>query len=127
MSLEIYFKCVIACLLGNVCHIAIKYNSLYTDYKKANVEYSFAQFLKDDKVSLLFNALLSFALVYLADEFVVQSDFIMNKIKILFFFIGITGSYLTMQIRSVGKRKLRSIVDEKTNIADLVSPPEKAE
>lgn len=118
MSLEIYFKCLVACLLGNICHAAVTFIKLYREYKTANERYTFLQFLKDEKAVLAVNGVLSFALVYLADEFVAGSDFIMNKVKILFFFVGITGSWLALTIRSVGKKRIQAIIDRKTNIAD---------
>lgn len=121
MELEIYLKCMVACLLGNVVHAAFKFQSLYTDYKKANAPYTFLQFLKDEKVVLVVNAIASFGLVYLIDELVLGSSYIANKVKILFFFVGLTGSYVALQIKSVGKDKLRAIVDRKTNIADAVT------
>jgi hypothetical protein len=123
MNLELYAKCVIACLLGNICHIAIKYNSLYVDYKKANVNYGFRQFIKDDKRALIVDAILSFAAVYLIDEFVIASDWILDKVKIFFFFVGLTGSYLVMQLLSVGKDKFRQIIDFKTDKADGITKP----
>lgn len=111
-------KCVVACLIGNICHVAWKFHGLYVDHKKANEHYSFGQFLKDDKVPLIVDLILSFALVYVADEFIVDNEWIMNKIKIVFLFIGFTGSYITMQLMSVGTKKFRAMIDEKSNIAD---------
>lgn len=124
MDAEIYFKCVAACLLGNLCHIAVKYNALAIDYRKANEEYSFKHFLRDDKRALVIDLLLSFALVYVADEFVIESEWLMNKIKIVFLFIGYTGSHVILQLMSVGKEKFRGIIDAKTDKADgIVKPP----
>ena len=123
MNAEIYFKCVFACLIGNLVHIAIKYNALYIDYKKANEKYTFGQFLSDDRVALIVDGVLSFALVYLADEFVIDNEWLMNKIKLLFFFVGVTGSYVTLTLMSVAKKKFREVIDKKSNISDAVVPP----
>lgn len=113
MNTEVYIKCVVSCLIGNIVHAAFKFQSMYVDYKRAKVQYTLLQFLKDEKVVLIVNAIASFGLVYLIDELIIGSSYIANKVKILFFFVGLTGSYIALQIRSVGKERLRSILGKK--------------
>lgn len=118
MTHEQFIHCYVACLIGNIAHIAIKWNSTGVDYKKANeVPLSLWEFLKMEKRAVIADAVSSLGLVYIADEWL-NSEYVVSKIKTLFIFVGFTGSYLIMQLSSVSKARLRSIVDRKTDIAD---------
>lgn len=118
MTTELYLKCFVACLIGNLIHVAFKIASLSKDYEVANMPFSLGLYLKKDKWALIFDAIGSFALVYVADE-IIQSPYIMDKIKLVFILIGIGGSYVVMQIFSVAKKQFRGEVDKKTNLADF--------
>ena len=118
MTHQIYFQCVIACLIGNLLHIAFKVRSLAVDHKIANLEFSIWKYISDDKWGLIVDAGASFALVYLADEWLDFDDRILGKIKSIFVFVGFTGSYVILQMMSVAKKKFRSAVDFKTNKSD---------
>lgn len=118
MTHEIYYQCVLACLIGNLLHIAFKVRSLAVDHKIANLQFSVGKYIKDDKWALIVDAASSFALVYLADEWLDFDERILGKIKSIFVFVGFTGSYVVLQVMSVAKRKFRSAVDFKTNKSD---------
>jgi len=122
MTLEIYVQCFIACLIGNIAHIAFKMYSLSQDYKKANMEFSSRQYMKDDKYALIADAICSLVLVYIVDEWV-DNEYIIGKIKTGFILIGFTGSYVLMYFASAAKKKFRKVVDEKTDIADEKTNP----
>jgi len=118
MTHEIYYQCVLACLIGNLLHIGVKVRSLAVDHKIANLEFSVPKYIKDDKWALIVDAGASFALVYLADEWLDFDERILGKIKSIFVFVGFTGSYLILQAMSVAKKKYRAAVDFKTNKSD---------
>jgi hypothetical protein len=84
--------------------------------------FTFRQYFKDDGYAIFVDFLFSFAVVYIVDELIIESEWLMNKIKIFFLFVGFTGSYVIMQIMSVAKKKFRAVVDTKTNIADNKKP-----
>lgn len=118
MTHEQFIHCYIACLIGNIAHILIKWNSIRVDYKTANEEPpSLWEFLKMEKSAVISDAAASMGLVYIADEWI-DSEYVISKIKTVFVFVGFTGSYVIMQISSVSKKRLRSIIDKKTDIAD---------
>lgn len=121
MTRELFIECFIACLIGNIIHIAFKAYSLSQDYQKANVKFTFRQFVMHDKFALLLDLVGSFGLVYLADEWI-NNEYVMGKIKTLFIVIGFTGSYFILYFASVSKKKFQKIVDEKTDIADGKTP-----
>lgn len=118
MTNQMYIECVIATLIGMLIHIIVKIVSLNTDYKKANLQFSVTQYLKDDKWVILLDIICCFALVYLVEEWLDLGDWVANKIKSIFVFVGFTGSYVVLYPLSVAKSKFRQAVDAKTNIAD---------
>ena len=117
MTTELYLQCFIACLIGNVIHIAFKAYGLSQDYTKANMDFSFGQFLKDDKWALIADLVGSLGLVYIADEWL-NDPIVVGKIKTAFVVVGFTGSYVILYFTSTAKKKFQKVVDEKTNIAD---------
>lgn len=119
MTQELYLQCFVACFIGNLIHIAFKALGLSRDYKKANIKFTFGQYLADDKWALIADFAASAGLVYLADEWI-DSPVIMAKIKTAFVLVGFTGSYVILYFTSAAKKKFQSIVDEKTNKADGV-------
>jgi len=119
MTHEQWFECLVACIVGNLLHVCFKIFSLNKDYKKANMEFSIVQYFKDDKWALIMDVAASFALVYLADEWLGEiGNYALSKIKSVFVFIGFTGSYVILQAMSVAKKRFRTVVDAKSNIAD---------
>jgi hypothetical protein len=109
---------VIATIIGNVLHVLYKILSLSKDHKVANIEFSLIGYLKDDKWALLVDLVSSFALVFIAEEWLDFDSRIAGKIKSIFVFVGFTGSFVIIELMSVATAKLRKAVDYKTNIAD---------
>ena len=120
MTTELYIHCFIACLIGNIVHVAFKIKSLTDDHKIANLQFSLWEYLKMDKWALLLDIIASFALVYIIDEWLDMDSRIISKIKTLFFFVGLTGSYVVLTLTSVAKKRFRAAVDHKTNKADEI-------
>ena len=116
-----HYEMVVACLIGNLLHVCFKIYSLNKDYKKANIDFSVMTYLSDDKWGLIMDVAASFALVYLAEEWLGDlGNYAFSKIKSIFVFVGFTGSYVILQAMSVAKKRFRQIVDEKTNKADNI-------
>jgi hypothetical protein len=118
MTTDIYIKCVIACLIGNVCHIIWKILTLHRDYKKANEVFTIKKYFANDWPPILADLAFSFAVVWAADEIVMHSDYLMNKVKIVFLFVGFSGSVVFHSLMSASEKKFRQIVDSKTNELD---------
>jgi hypothetical protein len=111
---------VIAALIGNVLHILFKILSLIKEHKISNVEFNFKGYLKDDWWVIVADLSSSFALVFVIDEWIIDDSYtwILSKLKTIFVFVGLTGSYLVMYFFSVATKKLHKAIDYKTNIAD---------
>lgn len=122
MDTRLYLHCLVACIIGNLIHIAFKAYSLSVDYKKANMKFHFSQYVRDDRFALILDLLGSLGLVYLADEWI-NNEYILGKIKTAFVVVGFTGSYVIQYFASVAKKRFRQVVDEKTNIADEKTNP----
>jgi len=118
MTHELYIQCVIACLIGNILHVAFKILSMAQDHKVANLQFSVRTYLRDDKWALIVDAAASFALVYLIDEWIDFGPPIAGKVKSIFVFVGFTGSYVILQLMSVAKSNFRKAIDFKTDKAD---------
>ena len=121
MTHEIYLKCVIACLIGNIFHVSAKVLILWRDHKNANLEFSLKKYFKDDKVPLIVDAIFSFGIIYLLDEIIGYVPWALTYIKAFFVLLGFCGSYVILNLLSKSERKLRQAIDHKTNIADAQS------
>lgn len=117
MITELHIECFIACLIGNVIHLAFLLSSRAKDARAANEPFSFLQLISIEKYGLIFDFVGSVGLVFAADE-IVDSPWIMGKIKLGFILIGIGGSYVVMQFFGQSKKIIRKVVDKKTDIAD---------
>lgn len=118
MTHQQYFQCVIATLIGNLIHIVFKILSTWKDYKANNLQFSIIGYLKTDRVALIADAIGSFAIVFIIDEWIVPYPQILSKIKTLFVCVGFSGSYLIMQIFSEAKSRFRAAVKHKADISD---------
>lgn len=118
---DLYIHCFVACLIGNVIHLAIAYAKISKDYKTANLTLGLWQYIKNERAAIFADFVSSMGLVYIADEWL-HSEYILEKIKTAFVLVGVSGSYLIMWGLSKSKSILQKHVDEKTNIADYGTP-----
>jgi hypothetical protein len=114
-----YFDLLLPGILGIMFHIfVIKVASAKIKSKAANVSFSFAQYLKDEWVVILGNLICVCMLIVGLDELIGLKPAVAKIVKWLFFFVGISGSSVFMFAFSVADRKIRGVIDAKTNIAD---------
>lgn len=117
---QLHFECYVACLIGNVIHLAVAYYNRTKDFKSVNSVLPFWEFVKLERAAIIADLVASVGLVYIADEWI-NSDFVMGKIKTLFVVVGFTGSYAILLLTSRSKAKFQSIADKKSNVADFGS------
>lgn len=118
---NLFIDCFIACLIGNIIHLAIAYAKISKDFKTANLTLTLWQYVKNERAAIIADLAASMGLVYLADEWL-YSEYVLEKIKTAFVLVGLSGSYLIMWGLSKSKSVLQKAVDEKTNIADFGTP-----
>lgn len=112
---------LLACgFLGVLVHCLLKAKDL-TDYAaKANVYFSFLDYLRKDwiAVSLSLASLAFWFLIF--PEVALNYPKIENWIRISFGISGLFGSYIIQKFFSKGKSYISNIIDKKTNIADSI-------
>lgn len=118
MTPFLYFQCFLAATLGGMVHAAVKANELKGLAKKSNVEFSLAQFFKDDWLTMAGNQFFILLCLMIADEWLNFEGGIVDKIKTLFAFVGFGGSSIGLALFSQAKKRLYSAIDYKTTIAD---------
>lgn len=114
MEKELFIQCYVACLIGNIIHLAIAYYGRSRDYKASKMHLGLWEFIKMEKAALLADFFASMGMVYVADEWI-NSEYVMGKIKTAFVLVGFTGSYLILFLTSRSKSKYRDEVDKKTD------------
>jgi hypothetical protein len=110
---------ILAGLSGVLFHCLLKLNSLLQDARVANVDFRpVRDYWKKDVVSILIS-FLSVGIWYLVFGEVGNKYKGLQDFKITSFVVmGMIGSYIIQLIMSKAKKRIRTIVDEKTNIAD---------
>ena len=104
---------------GVLFHCLVKLRSLQMDYANANLEFNWKKdYIKKDFVSILLS-FLSVGIWYLIfGEWVSHYPLLQGFIVTSFVVMGAIGSYIIQLILSQAKKKVRGVVNEKTNIAD---------
>lgn len=115
MESHLYF---LVGILGVVAHTLLKYQGLRTDARKANTTLTLMQFLADDWVGILLAVLPVIVWLFTFAEAANKYPALRDYIRISFFMVGMAGSYALQLINSKSKKKIREVIDEKTDIAD---------
>lgn len=109
--------------LGLLVQTCIKIAVLKTQSKAANHPFSFKEYFINDWPTILGSILTVVIAVLTLDEWLPINTLVSKYVKVFFVFVGFTGSSLIQAVFSFYSRKLTSIIDIKTNIADGVNPP----
>jgi hypothetical protein len=109
--------------LGVLLQICLKIKSLKTRANAANMQFVFSKYLQDDWPTIL-GSLVSVALFILfIPNILAIKPGSENYLRIMFAFVGYTGSSLVQLLFSATNKKILNVIDLKTNIADNVEPP----
>lgn len=108
-----WFQCFFACLIGNLIALIFKIRSLVKDHKNENMTFSLRQFLRDDKWAIIGDLAGSFTMVYVADEWLgAFGNYFIDKVKTLFVFVGMGGSFVITHLFGAAKDKFRERVKQ---------------
>ena len=118
MTHDVYIKCVIACLIGNLLHILIAILKRFSENRAANIPFSVGRYIKDDKWVFISDAAFSFVIVYVFDEWGDFTPWFMEKAKTFFLFVGFTGGSVFNAMLSVSKKKFIGYVDRASDVAE---------
>lgn len=108
--------------LGVLLQILLKIQQLKKQSKIANHIFSFKEYFSDDWISILTSFVSVGVAIYTMDELINAKPQLAEYIKWFFIFVGFSGSSLIQSVLSVTARKIDSIIDIKTNIADDIHP-----
>lgn len=118
MDTRLYIWCALLGLLGIAFQTLLKINKLQQQSKLANHEFHFADYFKNDMVTVLLNVITLAVAIIAMDEIVKYKPQVLAYIKWCFFFIGYTGSSLLNSVLSKTQAGLNKIIDAKTDLAD---------
>jgi len=109
--------------IGVLIQILLKIKDLKTHATAANMQFVFSKYLKDDwpTIALSFISVGAFA-IFLPEIIAIKPE-VLKFARIGFAFIGFTGSSVIQMLFSATSKKILSIIDLKTNIADGTVPP----
>ena len=117
MTHEQWIEIFIACIIGNIIHILTKIRGLQKDHKNEDMEFSLKKYFRDDKWALIGDLVGSLAIVYAADEWLgMFGNYFMDKVKTLFIFVGMGGSFVISHVFGAAKDRFRREVKIKREI-----------
>lgn len=123
MHTTLYFQCFAAAFTGWALHTVLKLRSMQTKSKAANLEFKILDYFKDDWLSIAACFLTIILFLLFGDEVLNINEKIISYIKIGFGFVGYTGSDIASRFFSVVDKKINSVIDYKTNVADGIDQP----
>lgn len=105
-------------LLGLIFATLAKAKSIQKDFVVANETFNFKKFLKDETIGICMSVVVILLMAITMQEWVYIKPRVKNFVTIIFALGGAIGSWAFLLILDNSKKKIRSIVDHKTNIAD---------
>lgn len=108
---------------GVLLQVIIKITSLKKQASAANMQFIFKKYLNDDWPTILGSFITVGLFAMFLPELVAINAVALKFARIGFAFVGFTGSSLAQSLFSATSKKILSVIDLKTNIADGVVPP----
>lgn len=114
---------LLAGILGVLLQVTLNVKSLKKNASAANMQFIFKKYLNDDWPTIIGSFITIFLFALFLPEIVSIKPEALNFARIGFAFIGFTGSSVIQMLFSATSKKILSIIDLKTNIADGTVPP----
>lgn len=124
MDIKMYGACFAVALVGMALQTVLKIDSLQKKARAANVKFGPQDYFKNDWLSIAASILTIILFLMFLDNLLKWKPAIIDFVKILFAFVGYTGSDIASRLFSVVNNKINSIIDVKTNKADGGRPDE---
>lgn len=113
-----YLQCFAVAFTGWALHTSLKLRSLQVKSKAANLDFRMKDYFIDDWLIIVSCFLTIVLFLLFVDEVAKFNGKIMDFVKIGFGFVGYTGSDVASRLFSFADKKINSVIDYKTNIAD---------
>lgn len=123
MHTFLYVQCFATAFSGWALHTVLKLRSMQIKAKAANLNFALHEYFKEDWLSITACFLTITLFLLFADEVLHFNEKIIFYIKIGFGFVGYTGSDVASRFFSVVDKKINSVIDYKTNVADGIDQP----
>lgn len=118
MDIKMYGACFAVALVGMALQTVLKIDSLQKKARAANVKFGPADYFKNDWLSITASILTIILFLMFLDNLLKWKPAIIDFVKILFAFVGYTGSDIASRLFSVVNNKINSIIDVKTGKSD---------
>jgi len=123
METTMYLQCFAVAFTGWALHTSLKLRSMQVKSKAANLEFRILDYFKEDWLSITACFLTIILFLLFIDDVLNINDKIIDFVKIGFGFVGYTGSDVASRLFSEVDKKINSVIDYKTNIADGIEQP----
>ena len=123
MSTIMYLQCFAVAFIGWALHTSLKLRSIQVKSKAANLEFKIGDYFSDDWLVIISCFLTIILFLLFIDEVFSINEKIIEFVKIGFGFVGYTGSDVASRLFSLADKKINSVIDYKTNIADGIEQP----
>lgn len=125
MTVQLFFQLLGMYTLGQLIHLCFwDFPRNRKSARIANMRFRALDGLKDDWFLWVGNLLLGVALLFVLGELHFITDKITGKERLFFLVFGGFGSFAIQTKWGRLQEKINNIIDEKTNIADGLPPPE---
>jgi len=108
-------------LLGVLGHCLFKLDSLKKSAKSAKIAFSFKDYIEQDLFSILFSLVSVFIWLLVFEQTATVHTKIVGYSRLSFVGCGWMGSYIIQYLFSSAEKKIKSIIDEKTNTNETSS------
>lgn len=116
--MTLFQTCFVSGMIGLAFQILIKLRGLQKRAKAGNVPFQPLDYFKQDYFTIAMSVLAVFAAYWLLDEWLGFYPAIEKYLNATFALIGYAGSSLLHVFFSQAEKKIMSIIDKKTDIAD---------
>ncbi len=123
MQTIMYLQCFAVAIIGWALHTSLKLRSIQIKSKAANLEFKVRDYFNDDWLVIISCFLTIILFLLFIDEVFNINEKIIEYVKIGFGFVGYTGSDIASRLFSLADKKINSVIDYKTNIADGMEQP----
>jgi archaellum biogenesis protein FlaJ (TadC family) len=125
MTITLYITCFIVAMIGMLLQTVLKIKSLQDKARAANVTFNPSTYFKNDWLSIVASILTIVMFLFFIDYILKWRPGAVDYLKILFAFVGYTGSDIASKLFGVISKKINTAIDEKTTISDGTAPPNK--
>lgn len=109
---ELYLKCFAVALIGMALQTVLKMKSLDSKAKAAGITFKPTDYFKEDWLSITASILTIFMFLFFISDIMHFSPNTINYIRVLFAFVGYTGSDIASRLFSEINKRFNNTISE---------------